>query len=72
MTKHHTELFHRLDRLLDLFPDLRLGQLLCNLTVMAGKTDPGAVWDIEDDELLEAAQKLLEQQAERRPAPTAT
>jgi hypothetical protein len=70
MIKHHAELFDRLDQLIERFPDIRLGQLICNLTVMAGKTDPGAVWDIEDEELLAAAQELLRQQAERESAPT--
>jgi len=43
-----------------LHPEWRLGQMLANLAMAAGRTDAGAVWDLEDGEALAAAQRLLE------------
>jgi hypothetical protein len=37
-----------------LCPEMRLGQLIANLAVVARGTEPGAVWDMEDEELLAA------------------
>jgi hypothetical protein len=58
------EYIHLLDRLLHLrrlSPNIRLGQLLCNMTMhtqWAG--DPGGVWDMEDSELLSAVETHIE------------
>ena len=41
-------------------PEWRLGQMLSNLAMSAGRTDAGGVWDLEDSEALAAAQRLLE------------
>jgi hypothetical protein len=48
-------------------PEWRLGQTMANLAMTAGRTDPGGVWDMEDDEALAAVRALLSQyaQAER-------
>ena len=35
-------------------PDVRFGQLIANLAVIARGPNPEAVWDMEDDELLAA------------------
>jgi hypothetical protein len=40
-------------------PDLRFGQLICNLAFLARATGPSDTWDVEDDELLEAARSFL-------------
>ncbi len=63
----------RTDELLDaiaevraLFPDWRMGQLITNLTMAAGGMDAGAIWDTEDDQLLAAARRLIEQNVGRR------
>ena len=45
-------------------PDWRLGQTLANLATTAGRMDPGGVWDLEDEEALEAAKTLLAQAVE--------
>ena len=45
-------------------PNWRLGQMLCNLAMAAGRLDEGAVWDLEDDEALGAARRLLSNRAE--------
>ena len=42
-------------------PEWRLGQTLANIAMMAGRTDAGAVWDLEDEDALVAAQELLQQ-----------
>ena len=42
-------------------PEWRLGQIFANLAMTAGRLNPGAVWDLEDDEALAAAKVLLEQ-----------
>lgn len=60
------ELLAALAELGELFPDWRLGQTLANLAMAAGRTDSGAVWDLEDHEALAAARRLLERNAERR------
>ena len=44
-------------------PEWRLGQMVANLAMTAGRLDPGAVWDLEDDEALKAVRVLLSQQA---------
>jgi hypothetical protein len=43
-----------------LFPDWRLGQLVANLVTAAGGTDASAIWDMDDEKLLEAARRLIE------------
>jgi hypothetical protein len=45
-------------------PNWRLGQTLSNLAMAAGRLDAGGVWDLEDDEALAAARRLLESPAE--------
>lgn len=45
-------------------PDWRLGQTLSNLAMAAGHLDAGAVWDLEDEEALSAARRLLDDRAE--------
>ncbi len=49
-----------------LFPEWRFGQLLATLVQAAGREDAGAVWDVEDDQLLAAAHRLIERNRERR------
>jgi len=50
-------------------PDVRFGQLLANLSYMAKGFTVEAIWDVEDEELLEAAKSHLEELTERH-APT--
>ena len=42
-------------------PEWRLGQTIANLATTAGRLDAGAVWDLEDEEALEAAKTLIEE-----------
>lgn len=54
------ELIEAISELRLLFPDWRMGQLVANLVTAAGGMDAGAIWDMEDDKLLEAARRLIE------------
>ena len=40
-----------------------MGQTLANVAMVAGRLDAGAVWDLEDEEALEAARVLIEQES---------
>lgn len=44
-------------------PNWRLGQTLSNLAMAAGRLDAGGVWDLEDDEALTAARRILRSRA---------
>lgn len=61
----HDDLLQALSELHALFPDWRHGQMISNLVTASGATDPGAIWEIEDQELLEAARRLIERNAAR-------
>jgi hypothetical protein len=54
------ELIGALSELRALFPDWRMGQLVANLVTAAGGIDAGAIWDVEDEQLLAAARRLIE------------
>jgi hypothetical protein len=60
------ELIGALSELRALFPDWRMGQLVANLATAAGAADAGAIWDVEDEQLLTAARRLIERNRERR------
>ncbi len=51
------ELIEAVAELQALFPDWRFGQLVANLALSAGRD--GAMWDVEDDQLLDAARRLI-------------
>jgi hypothetical protein len=57
---NRAELLKIIAELGDLHPEWRLGQMLANLAMAAGRTEAGAVWDLEDSEALAAARKLLD------------
>ena len=54
------ELMAALSELRALFPDWRMGQLVANLVTATGAIDAGAIWDVEDEQLLAAARRLIE------------
>jgi len=54
------ELTETVAELRELFPEWRFGQLVANLVTAAGGTDAGAIWDIDDEQLLIAARRLIE------------
>jgi hypothetical protein len=49
-----------LEELSETCPEYRLGQMIANLAMMARGDAEGALWDMEDEELLAAAQEHLE------------
>lgn len=54
-----TELLEALAELGREHPNWRLGQTLSNIAMAAGRLDAAGVWDLEDDEALMAARRLL-------------
>jgi hypothetical protein len=65
MTTEETraELLEALAELGRAHPNWWLGQTLSNLAMAAGRLESGAVWDLEDDEALEAARRILRSRA---------
>lgn len=53
------ELLQGIAELRQVYRDWRLGQMLANLAMFAGRTDAGGVWHLEDAEALAAARRLL-------------
>jgi len=60
------EVFRILEELSEIVPEVRLGQLMVNLSYLARGLSKEAIWDMEDEELLEAARKHLEEWRSRR------
>jgi hypothetical protein len=60
------ELIRAISELRALFPDWRMGQLVANLVTAAGGKDAGAIWDVEDEQLLAAAGRLIERNGGRQ------
>jgi hypothetical protein len=54
------ELLRVLSEYNDQAPNLRFGQLIANLSFLARSSDPSDVYDVEDEELLEAARSHLQ------------
>jgi hypothetical protein len=61
----HDELIEKLVELRRALPSMRLGQLIANMATVARGAVPGAIWDLEDDELLGAIRWQLQQLATR-------
>jgi hypothetical protein len=53
------EVLRVLSELVDHCPDVRFGQLMVNLACIPRGPTPEAIWDMEDDELLEATKSHL-------------
>ena len=62
------ELLRVLTELSAVCPEVRLGQLIANLSYLARGLANESIWDMEDEELLEAARKHLEEWRARRGA----
>ncbi len=54
------ELLKVLGELSEQCPEVRLGQLITNLATLSKGPRVEAIWDAEDEELLEAARRQLE------------
>jgi hypothetical protein len=57
MTPQREEILRLLGCLSDLAPDVRFGQLIANLSYLAIAPTVEAIWDMEDDQLLEAIRR---------------
>jgi hypothetical protein len=62
------KLIAKLGELSQACPELRFGQLIANLAVVARGTEPGAVWEMEDEELQSAVNWQLTELSTRRGA----
>ena len=62
------EVLQVLAELSEVVPEVRLGQLLANLSYLARGLSSQSIWDMEDDELLTVAREHLEQWRSRRGA----
>ncbi len=61
-----------LAELSEVCPEVRFGQLVANLSYLARGLSNESIWDMEDEELLNAARKHLEQWQTRSVAETVT
>jgi hypothetical protein len=59
------EVLRALEELSQACPEYRFGQMIANLTMLARGDADGALWDMEDEELLTAARKHLSDWNER-------
>jgi hypothetical protein len=57
----HDELIESLAELRQALPSMRLGQLIANMATVARGAVSGAIWEMEDDELLHAIRWQLQQ-----------
>jgi hypothetical protein len=62
------EVLQVLAELSEIVPEVRLGQLIVNLSYLARGLATESVWDMEDEELLRAARAHLEEWRSRRQA----
>jgi hypothetical protein len=68
---NRTQLLTVLTELSEVCPEMRFGQLIANLSTLAKGLSAEGLWDVEDDELLDAARKQLQYFSEHRPSPLA-
>jgi hypothetical protein len=64
----HDELIESLAELRQALPSMRLGQLIANMATVARGAVAGAIWEMEDEELLDAIRWQLQQLAARTAA----
>ena len=60
-----SEVLRVLGELSETCPEYRFGQMIANLAMLARGDAEGALWDLEDEELLTAARKHLSDWNER-------
>ncbi len=58
MNSTREEILSQLGRLSELAPEMRFGQLIANLAFIAAGPWDRTLWDVEDESLLRAIQKL--------------
>ena len=65
LTAERQEILKLLERLSELTPDLRFGQLIANLSYLAVGPTTEAVWDMEDEQLLPAIRQQIASLSQR-------
>ena len=60
MISEREEAVEALTELIAACPEMRIGQLVANLSYFARGYTQESIWDMEDDELLTAARRFLE------------
>ena len=60
------ETLQALERLSELTPDVRFGQLIANLSYLAVGPTVEAIWEMEDDQLLAAIEQHIADLAQRQ------
>jgi hypothetical protein len=66
MSAVRQEVLQVLAELSEVAPEVRLGQLIVNLSYLARGLSNESIWEMEDDELLAAARRHLEEWRYRR------
>jgi hypothetical protein len=64
-TETQTNLLHRLDKVRQLCPDMRLGQLMATLGLLGEDATGRTLWDLEDEELAAALGRFADDLARR-------
>jgi hypothetical protein len=62
------EILRLLEQLSELAPEVRFGQLIANLSYLASGPTNEAIWDMEDEQLLEAIRQHIADLSQRRPS----
>jgi hypothetical protein len=70
--QHRGRLSSILEEFAKLYPDWRFGQFVANVAVMARGPQVEAVWDVEDEEFLVAAESHLAQRRAQAAEATST
>jgi hypothetical protein len=65
ITPERQEILQLLERLSDLTPDVRFGQLIANLSYLAIAPTNEAIWDMEDTQLLAAIRQHIADLSDR-------
>lgn len=65
ITPQRQEILNLLERVSDLTPDVRFGQLIANLSYLAIGPTNEAIWDMEDEQLADAIRKHIADLSER-------
>lgn len=59
------EVLRLFEQLMDVCPEMRIGQLMANLSYLARGPKVESIWDMEDEELLAAIRRQLEMRSPR-------
>jgi hypothetical protein len=66
MKPEREELLRLIEKLSEMYPNMRFGQLVTNVAYWVKGPSKSAAWDATDEELIEAAKKNLERNKGQR------